>query len=71
MSADLFSRVSARRTCETAAFLPRRGQSVDDGHEQPAAPDRGDRLQQGEAHGPAGELQRHHGPGKADAVLVG
>lgn len=39
---------------------------MDDGHEQPAAQDSSDRLQPGEAHGPAGELQRHHGPGEGE-----
>lgn len=43
---------------------------MDDGHKQPAAPDRSDRLQPGEAHGPAGELQCHHGPGKVNACRL-
>lgn len=37
---------------------------MDDGHEQPAAQNYGERLQSGETHGPAGELQCLHGPGE-------
>lgn len=48
-----------------AMFRDRRGQSVDDSHEQPAAQNYSDRLQSGETHGPAGELQCLHGPGNA------